>query len=70
MKTHSNGTPFVIVNSMKVFKIFLNSAIENCQYNDSAFSMSEDGLYKFVGVLFLSGYNTLPHTTILLGSKK
>ena len=32
--------------------------------------MSEDGLCKFVGVLSLSGYHTLPHTTTLLGSKK
>ena len=29
-------------------------------HDDSAFSMSEDILCKFVGVLFLSGYHTLP----------
>ena len=29
-------------------------------HNDSAFSMSEDDLRKFVGVLFLSGYHILP----------
>ena len=29
-------------------------------HNDSAFSMSKDDLCKFKGVLFLSGYHTLP----------
>ena len=29
-------------------------------HNDSAFSTSRDDLCKFVGVLFLSGYHTLP----------
>lgn len=56
----------------EVFQYFFNDELKECiitetnryasQHNDVSFQLNENDLNTFVGILLLSGYNSLPRT--------